>query len=275
MKCFIVISDRHTGHKRGTVNPSSKMDEDVPVPLYPTAESLWEIVETAANYVNVNYKKADKYLIDLGEAIHGNLHTDDLLVSDRDVQIRLSKEALAPFLGMNKLKGVRFLQASSWHEMGNGTASKLLKEQVKFEHPKLDVQHANQTRMMIGDVLFEFTHHGSATSKRKYLEGNSAFLAAKDRIINHLIEGKKCPDLSFSAHTHKPSVAKASILSNGEYINNTQVITPPMCGVGAYSRKVANPDLYYVGMHVVITDGIGFEIIPFYKRLFDYTVEVV
>lgn len=275
MKAFIVVSDRHTGHKQGTSNPSSKMDEDVPLPLYPTAESLWEIVETAAEWVNTNCKNYDKWLIDLGECIQGNDKKDDLLITDLDVQIRLSKEALIPFLGMKKMKGVRFLQATSWHEISNGAASKLLKEQVKFEYPKLDVKHMNQSRILVDDVLMEFTHHGSGTSKRKYLEGNSAFLDAKDRIIHHIVEGKRCPDLSFSAHTHKPSKAQASILSNGDYISNTQIITPPMCGPGAYSRKVANPSMYYVGMHVVLTGGHGFEVIPFYKRLIDYHMEEI
>ena len=272
---FIVISDRHTGHKQGTVNPDSRLDEDVPIPLYPTAESLWEIIITAADYLNTNCKSYDKWIIDLGEVIQGNDKKDDLLVTDWDIQLRLSKEALAPFLGLKKLKGVRFLQATSWHELGNGGASKTLAHLVKADNKKLDVKHMNQSRIVVDGVMLDFTHHGSSTSKRKYLEGNSAFLDAKDRIINHIIEGKRCPDLSFTAHTHKPSKASASILSNGEYITNTQIITPPLCGAGAYSRKVANPDMYYVGMHIVLTDGHGFEVIPFYKRLVDYHLEEI
>jgi hypothetical protein len=48
-----------------------------------------------------------------------------------------------------------------------------------------------------------------------------------------------------------------------------------MCGAGAYSRKVANPSMYYVGMHLVLTDGHGFEVIPFYKHLQDYVMEEI
>ena len=150
-----------------------------------------------------------------------------------------------------------------------------MKELIKYKYPKVDVKQMNQYRALIGDTLLEFTHHGSATSKRKYLEGNSAFLDAKDRIINHLVEGKRCPDLTFTAHTHKPSMATAHILQDGKYVENTQVITPPMCGPGCYSRKVANPSMYYVVMHVVLTDGIGYEVTPFYKRLLDYELEVI
>ena len=275
MKCFIVISDQHTGHKQGLVNPDSELEEDVPIPLYPIPQSLWAITESVRAYVNENCKKYDKWLINLGEVTQGNEHKDDLLTSAMHLQFKLAAETMHPFLDMKGMKGARFLQATSWHEYGDGSASKLMMELLKAKYPKLDIQQMNQSRMLVDDVLFEWTHHGSATPKRKYLEGNSAFLDAKDRVMNHILEGKKCPDITFTAHTHKPSKAQASILSNGEYISNTQVITPPMCGAGCYSRKVANPSIYYVGMHVVLTDGIGFEVIPFYKRLQDYVVEVI
>ena len=275
MKCFIVISDGQTGHKQGLVNPSSEMDEDVPIPLYAIPKSLWAITENVRAWIDTNYPKAHKWLINLGETTQGNQYKDDLLTAEMHLQFKWAAETMYPFLDMKGMKGARFLQATSWHEYGDGSSSKLMVEMLKAKYQKLDIKQANQSRMLVDDVLFEWTHHGSATSKRKYLEGNSAFLDAKDRVIQHLIEDKRCPDLTFTAHTHKPSMATASIISNGKYVSNTQVITPPMCGPGAYSRKVANPDLYYVGMHVVITDGIGFEIIPFYKRLFDYTVEEI
>lgn len=272
---FIIISDQHTGHKNGLISPKSEMEEGVPAPIYPTAQSLWDITVQVRDWVNANCKKYDKWLINLGETTQGNQYQDDLLTAEMHLQFKWAAEAMYPFLDMKGMKGARFLQATSWHEYGDGSSSKLMVEMLKAKYQKLDIKQMNQSRMLVDNVLFEWTHHGSATSKRKYLEGNSAFLDAKDRVINHIIEGKKCPDLTFTAHTHKPSQAQASILSNGAYINNTQVITPPMCGAGAYSRKVANPSMYYVGMHVVLTDGHGFEIVPFYKHLQDYVMEEI
>ena len=275
MKCFIVISDQHSGHKQGLISPSSEMEDGVPAPIYPVAESLWNITEEVRAWVGANCKKYDKWLINLGETTQGNAYKDDLLTAEMHLQFKWAAEALYPFLDMKGMKGARFLQATSWHEYGDGSSSKLMTEMLKMKYSKLDIQQMNQSRMLVDDVLLEWTHHGSATSKRKYLEGNSAFLDAKDRILHHLIEGKKCPDLTFTAHTHKPSKATASILNNGEYISNTQVITPPMCGAGAYSRKVANPSEYYIGMHVVLVDTHGFEIVPFYTKIIDYVQEVI
>jgi len=275
MKCFIVISDSQTGHKQGLVNPDSKLEEDVPVPIYPTAQSLWDITENVRTYIDENCKKYDKWVINLGEVTQGNALRDDLLTGEMHLQFKWAAETMYPFLDMKGVKGARFLQATSWHEYGDGSSSKLMVEIMKAKYPKLDIKQMNQSRMKVEDTLFEWTHHGSATSKRKYLEGNAAFLDAKDRIIHHIIERKKCPDLTFTAHTHKPSQATAAILSEGAYITNTQVITPPMCGLGAYSRKVANPSIYYIGMHLVLTDGHGFEVIPFYKRMTDYVMEEI
>jgi len=270
---FIVISDTHTGHKNGLVNPDSELEDGVPVPLYPVPESLWDIVITAADFVQKNCKKEDVHLIHMGETVQGNKYTDSLLTAEMSLQFKLAKDTLKPFITKN-LKSIRFLQATSWHEYGDGSASKLMRELIKAKH-QIDVKQMNQSRVKVGDLLFEWTHHGSATSKRYYLQANSAFLDAKDRVMFHNAEKIRCPDITFTAHTHKPSKATASILSEGEYVSNTQVITPPMCGPGAYSRKVANPSIYYVGCHVVLTDGRGFEVIPFYKRLFDYDMEVL
>jgi len=274
MKCFIVISDGHTGHKNGLLNPNSELEEGVPVPMYAVPQSLWNLTVQVRDWVNTNCKKYDKWLINLGETTQGNKFSDDLLTAEMHLQFKWAAEAMYPFLDMKGMKGARFLQATSWHEYGDGSSSKLMVELLKAKY-KLDIKQAVQSRMLVDDVMFEWTHHGPGTSKRKYLEGNSAFTEAKDKILLHLTEGDRCPDLSFSAHHHKPSKAQASILSNGTYTENTQVITPPMCGAGAYSRKVANPSAYYVGMHVVLTDGHGFEIVPFFKRMVDYDMEVI
>ena len=274
-KCFVVISDTQVGHKQGLVNPNSELEEDVPVPIYPIPESLWGIVENVITYVDTNCKKYDKWLINLGETTQGNALKDDLLTGEMHLQFKWAAETMYPFLDMKGMKGARFLQATSWHEYGDGSSSKLMTEMLKAKYPKLDIKQMNQSRQLVGDVLFEWTHHGSATSKRYYLQGNGAFLDAKDRVLFHIAENYKCPDLTFTAHTHKPSKATASILNDGVYISNTQVITPPMCGSGCYSRKIANPSMYYVGMHIVLTDGHGFEVIPFYKRMTDYHMEEI
>jgi len=251
------------------------MEEGVPVPLYPVAESLWSLTKEVRDWVEKNCKKYDKWLINLGETTQGNEFKDDLLTAEMHLQFKWVAETMYPFLDMKGMKGARFLQATSWHEYGDGSSSKLMVELLKARYPKLDIKQMNQSRMLVNNVLFEWTHHGSSTSKRKYLEGNAAFLDAKDRIIQHLVERKRVPDITFTAHTHKPSKNTASILSDGAYIENTQIITPPMCGAGCYSRKVANPSMYYVGMHVVLVDKHGFEVVPFYKRLYDYVQEEI
>ena len=275
MKCYFIISDQHTGHKQGLINPDSELADDVPIPFYLIPRYLWDITEEARLWVTTRYPKSEKWLIHLGETTQGNKYPDDLLTTDMSLQFKWAAETMHPFLKMKGMRGARFLQATSWHEYGDGSSSKLMVEMLKFKYPKLDIRQMNQARFAVGDALFEWTHHGSGTSKRKSLEGNAAFHDAKDRLILHLVEDERCPDITFTAHTHKPSKATASILSNGEYIENTQIITPPMCGPGCYSRKVANQPIYYVGMHVVVTDGITWSVKPFYRKLKDYMVELM
>ncbi len=273
--CFIVVSDTQVGHKNGLISPKSELEDGVPAPIYPVPESLWGITVSVRDWINKNCKKYNKWLINLGETTQGNKYQDDLLTADMSLQFKWARETMYPFLDMKGMKGARFLQATSWHEYGDGSSSKLMVEMLKAKYKGLDIKQMNQSRMLVDNVLFEWTHHGPATSKSEIHEGNSAYNKAKNNVFLHIVENMRCPDLSFSAHTHKPSKGKYSKLSEGAYKENTWIITPAMCGQGAYSRKVANQSIYYCGMHVVLTDGHGFEVIPFYKRLQDYVMEEI
>ena len=113
MKAFVVLSDRQVGHKQGCVSPDSELEEGVPIPFYPIAESLWDIVINVCDWVDTNYKKAEKYIIDVGETTQGNKMRDDLLTAEMHLQFKWAAEGLDPFLKLRNVKAVRFMQATS------------------------------------------------------------------------------------------------------------------------------------------------------------------
>jgi len=276
MKAWIVLSDGHSGHDEGLLNPDSLDANDNPLYLSAVQESIWDTVIQAKDFLDTNYKRADKWLIHLAELVQGNMHKDSLLTAKMWLQFQWAKDTLRPILGMKGMKGARFLQGTSWHEYSDGSGSKTITDSLAKEFPKLNFKSMNQSRILADDLLFAWTHHGKSSSKLPFHEGNAARNTAKNNYWEALSYGERCPDISFSAHTHKPDKGTYDKLTkDGEFFTTTHVITAPLCGPGAYSRKVANPSSYWVGCNVVLSDDIGIKVVPFYKRLYDYHLEEI
>jgi len=280
---FMIAADKHSGHREGCCNPNTELTDDVPwegkpsthkVNLTATQQSIHGITEETIDWTKHNGKGFDKWYIDLGEVMQGNKHIDNLQTADMDEQRQIAIDTIKPFLRM--CVGARIHQATSWHEGSNGQNSKGVVSELKEAFSNKDIRHANKSRIVIDNFMTQFSHHGANTSKIKHLEGNAAYNAAKNMLIEGLIENERVPDLVFSAHCHKPSMGTAHELAEGKYHSCTWAVASPMCGPGAYSRQVANPNSYYVGMNVVmIVDGKLLHIEPIYKKLYDYTVEVI
>jgi len=287
VKTIFIVQDKHTGHRQGAVNPESKIKDPVPIQGRSThvpvrvgaySELIWECLMQMKDWVDTNYPKSDKYFMDLGEIVQGTLYKDDLLTTVQAEQMELARDVYKPFLSMKNMRAVRFMTATSWHEYGQGSASRLMAEQLKSEY-RIDVDWMNRSRILIkdADVLLQFQHHGPGASKRKRLEGSRAFWEAHDRVLRHITSKKRCPDYVFSAHTHRQSKGTAEIFDEhrGEYIKSTHVIAPPLCGPAAFSRKIDHREDYVIGGNVLVTDGKMVHLEHFYKLTFDYTLEEI
>ena len=279
--CFIVRSDAHSGHREGHCSPDTELADDVPIqgragkhPVSLTAvqQAIHKVSEDALLWVKNNCRGYQKWYIDLGEVMQGNLHRENLQTSDMDEQKMIAVDTIKPFLSV--CKGGRFMQGTSWHESSNGTNVKNVVSELKGRFKSKDIQFMNKLRVNIDGFTIQFSHHGVNTSKIKHLEGNAAYNAAKNMLNESLIENESYPDLVFSAHCHKPSWGTAHVISGGRYHTCSWAVTAPMCGPGAYSRQVANPSKYYIGMNIVqVVDGKLLHIEPIYARLSDYVME--
>ena len=280
---FIIRSDAHSGHREGHCSPDTELADDVPfrgrpgkhkVNLTTTQQAIGRVAADAIAWTKNNCKGYKKIYIDLGEVVQGNKHIDNLQTADMEEQKTIAVDTIKPFLRM--CGKARFLQATSWHEGMNGQYSKAIASTLKGLYKSKDIQRMNKLWLDVEGFLIQFSHHGANTSKYKHLEGNAAHAAAKNMINESLIENERCPDLVFSAHCHKPSMGTAHVFSEGQYHSCTWAVTSPMCGLGAYSRQVANPNKYYIGMNVVqIVDGKLLHIEPIGARLTDYVLEVL
>lgn len=278
----VIITDGHSGHDQGLAHPDTELKDDLPmkgepthrqINLNPTQLQLYDIVTTARTWLGKNCRGWNKILINHGEIIQGNKYPDNLMTQDLYEQVKMGFDTFAPW--MDIVDKVYLHQATTWHEFGNGSASKLIGDMLRMKYKK-PVRHAHKFRFDIDGFLLQTTHHGPATSKRKRLEDSAARWAAHDKIMVGKIENEPIPDLVVTAHTHKPSWGTAHVLANGGYETCDWIITPPMCGAGAFSRKISGQDAYYVGMQILqIVDGSLVHVEPFYTRIIDYEREVI
>ena len=237
-------------------------------------QAIHKVGEDAIAWTKNNCKGYKKVYVDFGEVMQGNKHIENLQTSDMDEQKTIAVDVIKPFLRM--CDRAYFMQATSWHEGINGANSKAVVSELKGVYKSKDIQRMNKLRFDVDGFLIQFSHHGVNTSKAKHLEGNATYNASKNMLNESLIENERCPDLVLSAHCHKPSMGTAHVLAGGEYHSCTWAVTSPMCGPGAYSRQVANPNAFYVGMNVIqIVDGKLLGIEPIYTRLTDYVMEVL
>ena len=280
---LIVRSDGHSGHREGHCSPDTKLPDSVPmkgragrhkVNLTGVQMAINKVAEDAILWTKNNCKGYKKVYVDLGEVMQGNKYTDNLQTADLDDQRIIAVDAIKPFLRI--CGGAYFMQATSWHEGSNGANSKAVAAELKGVYKSKKIQRMNKLRVIVDGFMIQFSHHGANTSKIKHLEGNAAHNAAKNLLHESLIEKERCPDLVLSAHCHKPSMGTAHVLSEGRYHSCTWAVTSPMCGPGAYSRQVANPHAYHIGMNIIrIVDGKLLDIEPIYTRLTDYVTEVL
>lgn len=280
---LLIRSDGHSGHREGHCSPDTELPDSVPmygrpgkhkVNLTATQKAIDKVSKDALLWTKNNCKGYKRIYVDLGEVMHGNKHIDNLQTSDIDEQKIIAIDAIKPFLRV--CERAYLMQATSWHEGSNGAHSKAVAAELKGIYKSKTIQRMNKLRLNIDEFLIQFSHHGANTSKVKHLEGNAAHNAAKNMLHESLIENERCPDLVLSAHCHKPSMGTAHVLSEGRYHSCTWAVTSPMCGPGAYSRQVANPHAYYIGMNIIqIVDGKLLRIEPIYSRLFDYVLEAL
>jgi len=280
---LMIRSDGHSGHREGHCSPKTELADDVPmkgrpgkhkVNLTATQQAINKIGEDAILWTKNNCKGYKKIYVDLGEVMQGNRHTENLQTSDMDEQKTIAVDVIKPFLRI--CEKAYFMQATSWHEGSSGANSKNVASELKGVYKSKDIQRMHKLRLIIDGFMLQFSHPGAKTSKIKHLEGNAAHNAAKNMLHESLIENERSPDLVLSAHCHKPSWGTAHVLSKGIYHTCSWAVTAPMCGPGAYSRQVANPHAYYIGMNIIqIVDGRLLHIEPVYARLTDYVLEVI
>lgn len=280
---LFVASDKHSGHRQGLANPKTKLKEDVPmkgedvysqVALNALQVALWDLTKSVRRWSGSNLRGYEKWFIDLGEVVQGNEYSDDLMTDRMNEQRILARESIEPFLELKGVKGARIHHATTWHDYANGSMPELIADELQMSYPKLDIKANHKSMIEIDDFLLQFFHTGPNPGKRKRLEPNGAYWAAHDLMLENMIEHEPIPDLVVTAHHHKPSKATPSFVQKGEFTSCTWMTTPPLCGPGAFSRKVANPDYFYVGMSVVlIVDGKLLDIVPFFAKMYDYTKE--
>jgi len=258
--CYLVVlSDIHSGHKLGLLNPDTELfDNNSKKPYKPpiteAQEYLWELYMYGLGEIKQITKGKDVYVLILGDVTHGNKHQDQTISTRMADQISIARSALRPTIQMKNVKAVRFAIGTGSHEFGEGSSALLLEEIMKEEYKGKDIKLVTHGLLNVGGKLIDYAHHGPGVGMRSWLHGNNLRFYLRDILLREERAGNKKPDLVLRGHVHGLAFESLYEVENNSLVKRSIMIVPSMCMMGEFARQVTR------SQHIVTNGIVAFHI---------------
>ena len=244
-KIILIMSDMHSGHKLGLLNPETLIeyeDEDGNIEKHTpditkAQEYLWDVYTWGLEEVRKLAGKSPIYAWHNGDLTQGSASGKypNNTVTPRDSdQITIAFFNLLPLMKMKNLKAFRVVYGTGWHVFNDGSSERVVSKMLKFAFPKIDIRSMYHSLANFGVVRIDVAHHGPSQSKRIWLEGNIARRYLRDLILKAVVAGDIVPDLVARAHIHQ---AIDEVVKVGKYESRI-IVTPSLCFITEFARKV-------------------------------------
>lgn len=248
-KIIAVISDTHGGHKLGLCVPEVKLKNIENGKVYEFSPELTE----SQKFMNDVYtwgieetiklaEKDDIVLLHDGDPTHGKapfLQTVTTRLSD---QIDIAVANIKRWLQYKNVKMVRFAVGTGIHEMGEGSASILIANNLIEGHPKVDIGVVYHGLLDIGGFLIDYAHHGPFTGSRKWLEGNELRYYLRSIMMGEIMEGRIPPHLILRGHYHVYRKEYLEICANGNVYESYAIVLPGFTFKDDYTRRATKSE---------------------------------
>lgn len=279
------ISDTHSNHKLGLLNPETVLFQEDPstkklVPwkpkLLPTQDWLWECFQEDRAKVDALAGSDEIVLIHDGDMCQGANGNGRELVSSRlSDQFAMARDTLMPWFKMPQVRRGVFLKGTGYHEMGEGSAAMTVGEMLSAKTGK-PIEVPYHATAEIAGLRFDLAHHGPPPGIRNWLRGNVLRLYTQSLMDDALKEGEAPPDVVLRGHYHQLASETVTRRARGRRWETLAVILPSYCGIDDYARKVAkSPDHLTVGLVAFeIIDGRLVEMHEFVRKV-DYRTRMV
>lgn len=247
---LLIISDTHCGHKFGLLSPGVTLYDETPygdyVPFHPKLTSTQELIldlltETVIPATNMLAGNDPVVLLHLGDLVHGNKYPDEIISSRIADQIEIGGYCMRYIIdGIPGTKIVRLVAGTGAHEFGEGSAALMVARWLAdiYAQKGLDVRPLLHGLSDFYGCRIDYTHHGPAQSKRRWLEGNLARYYLNDIMERELESGRQPADLYLRGHIHTPVNEVVSKWQDNRWVESRILVAPPLCGLSNFARQV-------------------------------------
>lgn len=274
---YAAYSDPHSGGNLGLINPETKLlkpsdGQEYYPPLTETQTWIWKIYQKLVDAVNFTDDDITLYL--LGDPVHGIIWTKELISTPLVDQLMLAKGTLDPWLKLPRLKRIIFVIGTGVHEMGEGSASQILRALISPIRPDVDivVTYHWLGYDADGNPHTDASHHGSHPGIYLHTGGNISRAKLRDMMqseINYGVsvgEVRRPPRIYLRGHYHE---RRDEIVEIAGY-KSRLLLLPSMSGITEYARKVGKSPSWITCGGVIFKDESTVDWIIDTKDLRDY-----
>jgi hypothetical protein len=245
-KILLHISDPHTAHQLGLLNPESKIYKQTPKGLDLVSvnsnevnEHLWSLWVDKILPEVVKFSGGDDIIAFItGDIVAGNKHTTEVITQLVSDQLILAKDVFKPLYALDNLRAVRFASGTPAHTFGNGSSEIMVADKLKDVYPHKDtgVVFHGLAEIRGTGIKIDYAHRGPYTGSRNWLRGNVARLYLQSLMQDEIDAGHEPPDLVLRGHFHTPVEESYTKRCNGHKYRSQIVVAPSMCILDDYAR---------------------------------------
>lgn len=256
-KILVTISDLHSGHKLGLLNPNTVLfdDEKLYSPQPTEAQKfLWELHEFARKEILDLAGKREIVIMYLGDLTNGDKYPEQLTSTRIADHVIIAIDCIRPWLESKKVTTIRLAFGTGAHEFGEASSVLLIENALKNEFKNKDIRAINHGLLNINGHTIDYAHHGPGVGIREWTNGNSVRFYLKNIIFREQKRKKAPPDLVLRGHVHELAYEVITSFEDLQLKQYKILIMPSMCMMSEHARQMTRSAY-------LITNGIfAFEI---------------
>lgn len=238
-----LITDTHGGFKFGLMPIGLELIDEYSEVWHPQPTSwqrvLWDQLERCVDNIKHLAGRDPVRVLHLGDPTHGNHFPDKELVSTRAYDhFIIAVENARPLLELPTIKSYMMVEGTGVHEFQQGTATYTVRDLLKKDYPKVDVQAHPHVLMKSGGLRWDMAHHGPSPGIREWTKGNVLRLYTQSLMKNGLKNGEIPPDVLLRGHFHEYTYEIVTERARGRTWHTHSMIVPAFTALDNYARKV-------------------------------------
>jgi len=268
-RVLLALSDMHSGHKLGLLNPETVLtreDDEGQIETWQpelgvTQTWLWECYQACLGRAAELAGKAEIVVVHAGDATNGLQFGGNMADVTMADQYEIAVMNLLPLVKMRQVRKVRLVTGTPVHVPDCAEARVAV---MLANRGHKDVQVAHHERLKVDEVLFDLAHHGPPPGVRDWLRGNTGLYYLKSAVYADRRMGVEPARAFIRGHFHEYVPTPYEEVWNGEHRRYDLTIVPSFCGFTEHARKVtrSSPQLTVGMVAYVIEDGRLAEIAP-------------